>query len=173
MSDILEIEGKVWLFGDNISTDLLYPQVAFGQPIAEAAKLVFRANRPGWVDLVEPGDVIVAGMNFGMGSARPAAPLLKHLGISAVVGETLANLFFRNCINFALPAMSCPRIATIVTEGDTLRINFANGLVTNTSRGTTLHGQQLPSELLDVIADGGLIASLEARHLLQPERKAT
>ena len=87
----MRVEGRAWVFGDDISTDLLYPQVAYSLPIAEAAQLVFSAIRPGWADLVEPGDLVVGGENFGTGSSRPAVALLKR-GSVECGGTTLLVL---------------------------------------------------------------------------------
>ena len=95
------IQGRVWCVGDNIDTDLLLPIDVLQMARSERPKHVFRANRPGWVQQVKPGDILIGGKNFGMGSGRPAAQTMKDLGLSCVVADTLNGLFFRNCINFA------------------------------------------------------------------------
>jgi len=102
------LKGRVWIFGDNIDTDLMMPHGAFEKSVREQAQFVFKANRPGWVDLVKKGDIIVAGRNFGTGSSRPAALLFKTLGLEAIAAESVNGLFFKNCINFGLPAFNCP-----------------------------------------------------------------
>ncbi len=121
----------MWTFGDDISTDLLYPQTAYSLPLEEAAQLVFSANRPGWSAEVEPGDIIIGGRNFGMGSSRPAVALLRELGVAANLAESFANLYFRNCVNYALPAFGVPGVLAAVDEGDRVRIDFAVGTVDN------------------------------------------
>lgn len=162
----MRLEGRVWKFGDEISTDLLYPQVAYALPIEEAAKLVFRANRPGWSDLVEPGDVIVGGRSFGMGSSRPAVALLRELGIAAVVAEQFASIFFRNCVNYAMPALNCPGVTAFVDEGDTIRIDLETGVIENVESGVSIEARRLPPELLEIVEQGGVLKSLVARGLI-------
>ncbi len=163
------IEGRVWTFGHDISTDLLYPQSAYRLPVDEAATLVFEANRPGWSTLMRPGDIVVGGRNFGMGSGRPAPALLRRLGVAACLAESVGALFLRSCINFALPAMTCPGILGIVEEGHTIRIDLARGHVENLDTGAALACHPLPAELLSIIDEGGLISSLERRGLIGPE----
>ena len=162
------VEGRAWVFGDDINSDLLYPQAAFGLPLDEAVRYVFRANRPGWVDLVQPGDIIVGGRNFGMGSARTAGALLRRLGIAACAADSFASLFFRNGVNTGLPVLACPGIGSIVAEGDRLSFDFTTGSVRNISTGAEAQGVPLPSELLETLAGGGLLASLERRGLIAP-----
>ena len=160
------VEGRTWLFGDDISTDLLYPQVAYALPLAEAAKQVFSANRPGWSDEVKTGDIVVGGRNFGTGSSRPAVALLKQLGVGACLAESFTNLYMRNCVNFAMPGLPAPGILDIVEEGDVVRANLRTGLIENTRTGATLEAAPLPPELLEIIEAGGVMASLVSRGLV-------
>jgi 3-isopropylmalate/(R)-2-methylmalate dehydratase small subunit len=162
------VEGRAWVVGDDVSTDLLYPRVAYALPLEEAAKLVFRANRPGWSELVEEGDVIVGGRNFGMGSSRPAVALLRALGIAGTIAESFANLYFRNCVNFALPALAAPGILGLVEEGDRIRVDLASGTVENLRTGGRLEAPPFPPELLRIVEEGGVLASLERRGLIPP-----
>jgi 3-isopropylmalate/(R)-2-methylmalate dehydratase small subunit len=162
------VEGRAWVFGDDINSDLLYPQAAFGLPLDEAVRYVFRANRPGWVDLVQPGDIIVGGRNFGMGSARTAGALLRKLGIVACAADSFASLFFRNGINTGLPVLACPGVTGIVAEGDRISLDFTTGVVRKISTGAEAHGAPLPAELLETLAGGGVLASLERRGLIAP-----
>ncbi len=162
------VEGRVWTFGDDISTDLLYPQRAYALPLEEAAKLVFSANRPDWSSEVEPGDIIIGGTNFGMGSSRPAVALLRELGIAASLAESFANLYFRNCVNYALPAFAAPGVLSIVNEGETLRVDFAAGTIENVSTGAELTTDPLPVELLAIVESGGVLDSLTAQGYLPP-----
>lgn len=101
-------QGRVWVFdADNINTDLIMPSETFKKPLEEQLKLVFSASRTGWADEVREGDILVCGKNFGTGSSRPGAQLFKLLGIGALVAETINGLFYRNCVNYALPALEC------------------------------------------------------------------
>ena len=101
------------------------------------------------------GDILVAGRNFGAGSARPAAEVLRVLGIRALVAESINGLFFRNCVNYALPAIECPGILDAVNEGDIVRVNVGAGVVENTRSGKILEGSKMPPMLLDIIKAGG------------------
>src|SRR3712207_7568731 len=88
------------------------------KPLEEQPRYVFSANRPGWVDLVAEGDLIVAGRNFGTGSSRPAARVLALLGIGGVIAESINGLFFRNSVNYAFPVLECPGVLEAFEEGD-------------------------------------------------------
>jgi 3-isopropylmalate/(R)-2-methylmalate dehydratase small subunit len=100
--------GKVWKFGDDINTDLVIPNFAVLMPLEEQLQHCFSANRPGWVDEMEPGDVLVAGRNFGVGSARNIGAVFHALGISGVVADSFNGLGLRNCINSGLPSLRVP-----------------------------------------------------------------
>ncbi|BCJ86150.1 LeuD/DmdB family oxidoreductase small subunit [Effusibacillus dendaii] len=156
------VEGRTWVFSEpNINTDLIMPQTAFNKTVEEQVKLIFSANRPGWVDLVEPGDILVGGKNFGTGSSRPGAMLLKKLGIGGLIADSINGLFYRNCVNYALPVMECPGISGLVTEGDRLRIHFHEGTVTNLDTQKLITGQKVPQFLLGIIEAGGIIEQLK------------
>jgi 3-isopropylmalate/(R)-2-methylmalate dehydratase small subunit len=127
---------------------------------------VFEANRPGWVDDVHAGDVIVAGRNFGTGSSRPASRVLRDLGISAVLAESLNWLFFRNCVNYGLAALECPGVHEAFDEGDLAGFDLASGEVTNETRGTRLRGRPWVPELLELYEAGGIIPRLEQEGLI-------
>ena len=149
-------EGRAWIFAEaNLNTDLMMPNKGYALSLAERAKLIFATYRPGWADQVQTGDILVAGRNFGAGSSRPAAEILRVLGITAIVAETISGIFFRNCVNYALPAMECPGVLDAVNEGDIVRVNIAEGVLTNTRTGQTLHGAKMPPMLLDIIKAGG------------------
>jgi 3-isopropylmalate/(R)-2-methylmalate dehydratase small subunit len=107
-----------------------------------------------------------------MGSSRPAPLLLRRLGIAAVVAASLAPLFLRNCVNLALPALSCPDVLDAVDEGDRVAISFDTGAVENLADGRTAQGQALPAQLLEVVTQGGLLRSLERRGLVEPRKRA-
>jgi 3-isopropylmalate/(R)-2-methylmalate dehydratase small subunit len=157
----LRFEARVWKFGDNINTDLILPNAAFYLTPQEQLRYIFRANRPGWVDLVQPGDILVGGKNFGMGSSRPAARNLKNLGIACLVAESINGLFYRNCVNFAFPAMECSGVEGIFDEGDTADVDFDQGTVTNIDTGASLPARRIPRELLAIVEAGGIFDLLE------------
>lgn len=162
----MRLEGRAWVVGDDISTDLLYPQVAYNMQTDEAPMTVLSAIRPGWPAQVEKGDLLVGGRNFGMGSARPAALLLKRLGIAACVAESMSALFLRNCVNSGLPPVVCPDITEYVSEGDVLSLDLVSGTVENRTTGSVIQGQALPPFLTEILEAGGIIESLERRGYL-------
>ena len=153
--------GRVWTFGDDINTDLIMPQVAFPLPVEEQVQYVFRVNRPGWVEQVQEGDMIVGGRNFGTGSSRPGARLLRHLGITCLLAESINGLFYRNCVNFALAPLQCPGVAAAFEEGDTAEVDLVTGTVTNSRTGAVLQAEPLPELLREIITAGGMLARLE------------
>ena len=157
----MKFKARVWKFGDNINTDLILPIQAFYLTPQEQARYVFHANRPGWVDLVQPGDIIVGGKNFGMGSSRPAARSLKNLGLGCLVAHSINGLFFRNCVNFAFPAIECRGAFDAFSEGDIAEADFDAPTVRNLTTGNTLPAIALPLKLLDLLKAGGIYPLLE------------
>ena len=164
----MKFKARVWKFGDNINTDLMLPAQAFYLPPAEQLRYVFSANRPGWVDQMKPGDIIIGGKNFGMGSSRPAARSLKNLGIACLVAPSINGLFFRNCVNFAFPAVECPGVDDAFNEGEIAEVDFDTGAVRNATRGTTLKGRPMPPRLLELVKAGGIYPLLEKEGLIAP-----
>ena len=162
----MKIQGKTWTFGDHINTDLILPGPVMLMPYDEQPRHVFAANRPGWVDQVGAGDVLIAGRNFGTGSGRPAARSLKVLGLSCLVAESINGLFFRNCVNYGFPAMECPGVSEAFGEGDVAEIDFAAFTVRNVRTGQTLQGRSFPDMLLKIIEAGGIYPLMEAEGLL-------
>ena len=160
--------GKVWCVGDDVDTDLILPGSVIPLRRMERPAHMFEANRPGWAQEVEPGDILVAGANFGMGSSRPASQVMKDLGLACLLAEGINGLFFRNCVNFALPALEIKGISKAFTEGDTAEVDFAAGTVINTSTGTELSGPSWPEFAMKIYRSGGIIASLEDADLLEP-----
>jgi 3-isopropylmalate/(R)-2-methylmalate dehydratase small subunit len=161
--DMITYTGKVWRFGDNINTDMMMPHAARTLPEAEQKKLVFESIRPGWSGRVTQGDIIVGGRNFGTGSSRPAAKLLRQLGIAAIVAETVNGLFLRNCVNYGLMALSCAGVAAAFEEGDVAEVNVEEATIRNVDRGHSLTMQHLPEQLVRLASAGGI------RPLLQRE----
>ncbi len=158
MADVLS--GKVWKFGDDINTDLVIPNFAVLMTKDEQLEHVFSANRPGWKDEVQPGDVLIAGRNFGVGSARPIGDMFVGLGVSAVVAESFNGLGLRNCINVGLPSLPCPGILAVFDEGDVAELDWKSGAVRNVTKDTTLQGNPIPEVLQKIVIAGGVEAVL-------------
>lgn len=159
---------RVWCVDDDIDTDLILPVGYLHIPLSERPKHVFQANRPGWAQQVKPGDILIAGRNFGMGSGRPAALVMKDLGLACLIAESINGLFFRNCVNFALPALQIPGVRATFQEGDEAEVHFKLGLVRNLRTGAQLQGKPWPEVLLRTLRAGGLVERLEAEGLLHP-----
>jgi 3-isopropylmalate/(R)-2-methylmalate dehydratase small subunit len=164
--------GRVWKFGDNINTDLMLPGPYLFRSEAEQARAVFQANRPGWVDEVGPGDVIVGGLNFGMGSSRPAARSLRNVGLGFLLAETINGLFFRNCVNHGFRAFECPGVTAAFEEDDTAELSVESWQVRNSRTGATLAVTPVPEMLLSIMQGGGLLPLLEKRGLIAPRVSA-
>ena len=158
------IKGKVWQFDDNISTDFLMPGFARGETPQEKAAFCMRANRPEFAREVKPGDVIVAGRNFGYGSSRPATRNLKTLGVSCVIAEYFGRIFFRNSINMGFPVLYCKGIHDAFKEGDTLQANFQTGKVENLTSGKVLQADPLPEIAIRILNAGGVVALLREEY---------
>jgi 3-isopropylmalate/(R)-2-methylmalate dehydratase small subunit len=158
-----KVKGKVWKFGDNIDTDVIIPTVYSKLPMDEMKKHVLDRIRPEFPGKVKPGDVIVAGINFGCGSSRESAPAaLKALGVSAVVAESFARIFFRNAIAIGLPVITCPQVSSSFVDGDELKLDVTTAEVTNVTKGKKLQAQPLPMEMLEVLSKGGIVPLLKA-----------
>ena len=165
----MHFDARTWKFGDNINTDLILPGHAMMKPFDEQPRYTFSANRPGWVDEMRAGDIIIAGKNFGMGSSRPAARSFKILGVACVIAESINGLFFRNSINYAFPAMACPGVMALFNEGDTAQVNFNDGSVRNVTSGKSLQAKALPAKLLDLLQAGGIYPLLEQQGIIDPQ----
>jgi 3-isopropylmalate/(R)-2-methylmalate dehydratase small subunit len=162
------ITGKTWKFGDDINTDLILPAPFMYLPKEQQAKHVFEANRPGWVDIVKRGDVIVGGRNFGTGSSRPAPLALNALGIGCLIADSINPLFFRNCVSFGLPALECAGVSAVFQEGDIAAISLSEASVHNMRTGQTLAGLSIPEALLKLMQRGGIFPLLESEGLIGP-----
>ena len=164
----MELEGTCWRFEANINTDLILPSRCYYLPPEEQIRYVFSANRPGWVDEMAAGDIIVAEQNFGMGSSRPAARNLRLLGVGCLVAESINGLFYRNCINFGFPALECPGVTDAFSEGDTAAVSFDDFSVRNLTTGQSLQAQPIPNALLRILKAGGIYPLLEKEGLIAP-----
>ncbi len=150
------IIGRVWKFGDSIDTDLIIP----GKYLRTREMKIFAAHAmegvdPEFAKKVKPGDIIVAGTNFGYGSSREQAPLaLKHAGVSCIIAKSFARIFFRNAINIGLPLLEAD---IDCQEGDIIRVDLLKGEVVVPQKGI-FTGNKLPDFLLEILTDGGLVA---------------
>jgi len=149
-------KGRVWIFGDEINTDLIFPHAAFRLTPEEQIKYVFSDNRPGWAELVTPGDIIIAGKNFGTGSSRPGALLLKRLGLGGIVAESYNGLFFRNCISYGFAALQCADAVSMFMEGDIAIIDLLEGSVINERTGEKRRGAALSQSVVNIVYAGGI-----------------
>lgn len=161
------MSGRAFVFGDDIDTDVLAPGRYMIGSIEELAQHCLEAIDPQFAKDVRPGDVVVAGRNFGMGSSREqAAQALKVLGVAAVIAKSFGGIFYRNALNLGLPVVVCAE-ADAISAGDHLSIDLAGGKVVNETSGRTLPGEPLPQFLLDMLDDGGLVPHLEKRFARQ------
>ena len=161
--------GRVWKFGDLINTDMIMPSAAFRLPKNEQHTLCFEAIRPGWANEVRPGDILVAGENYGMGSSRPIGEVLRGCGIVAVIAESINGLAMRNCVNSSIPAINCPGVAALFEEGDTARVDFLAGRIENVTRKKSLEVAPLAPLLAEIVAAGGVIPMLVKEGYIHPE----
>jgi len=153
------LQGKVWKFGDHIDTDLIIAAryLNTSEP-SELAKHVMEDADPEFVRKMTPGDMIVAGVNFGSGSSREHAPIaLKAAGVAAVIAPTFARIFYRNAFNMGLPIFELPEAGEIA-EGDTVRIDMAEGEIINETQGKTYRFTPIPAFMQELVDAGGLIA---------------
>lgn len=155
--------GRAWVFGPDIDTDALAPGQYMKAPLAELARHCLEAVDPDFAANVRPGDVVVGGKNFGMGSSREqAAEALRHLGVAAVIAPSFAGIFFRNALNLGLLAVVCPEAERIVA-GQRVAVDARAGEVRLPDTGLTLAAEPLPEFLLEMVEMGGLVPALEAR----------
>ena len=157
------IRGKVWKFGDNVSTDLMAPGFAFDASWAERKKIILQ-NHPRFTQEAKPGDIIVAGRNWGCGSSREHAPAnLKRLGLGCVLAESFGRIYFRNSVALAFPSLACPGVSEAFDEGDELELELETARVRNLSNGKELQGEPFSKDMLDIIAKGGIMTALQEK----------
>lgn len=151
-------KGKAIRFGDDISTDLIIPgrYMHLRSNLPELAKHALEDADPNFISRVKPDDFVVAGRNFGLGSSREhAAIVIKRNGVSAVIAKSVARIFFRNAINNGLPVMLTD--TDNISDGDELEVDLSSGTVTNVTTGGTLTFSPLPSVMVQILNEGGLI----------------
>ncbi len=153
------MKGQVWKFGSNVNTDEIIPaRYLNSSDPAELARHCMEDLDADFMKKFHPGEIIVAGENFGCGSSREHAPLaLKAAGVAAVVAASFARIFFRNAINIGLPIVECPAAAAATDQGDALDLDLARGAVKNLTKNLSWPVAPFPKEMQDIIAAGGLM----------------
>jgi 3-isopropylmalate/(R)-2-methylmalate dehydratase small subunit len=162
--------GRVWRLGDNVNTDQIIPgRYNVTTDRAHLARYCLCEHRPNFVTGVAPGDVLVAGRNFGCGSSREHAPVaLKATGITAVVAATFARIFYRNAINIGLPVLVCPQAAAALEEGSEVAIDTTAGTITDRATGMVYQAEPLPEFVQRIVAAGGIVALIREQGRLVP-----
>ncbi len=158
------LTGRAFKFGDDISTDHIIPgryaHLRSNLPVLAAH--VMEDADPSFAGRVKPGDFIVAGSNFGLGSSREHAPLvIKMAGVSAVLAKTVARIFFRNAINLGLPILLCD--TDRIADGDQLEVDLTSGTIRDLTNGESLTSGRIPQAMLDILNDGGLLPYINKR----------
>ena len=152
-------KGHVFKYGDNVDTDVIIPaRYLNSSDPKELATHCMEDIDKDFVKKVKAGDIIVANKNFGCGSSREHAPIaIKASGVSCVIAETFARIFYRNAINIGLPIIECPEAAKAIEAGDEVEIDFDSGVITNKTKNQTYQGQAFPPFMQKIIAAGGLV----------------
>lgn len=161
ISDIMK--GKAWKFGDDVDTDLILPgRYLVLKNEKDLAACVMEGLDPDFAKRVKPGDIVVGGKNFGCGSSREHAPIaIKGAGISAVVAESFARIFYRNSINIGLPLIEIKDISRHVSEGDEIEIDMKNDTLKDLTTGEEFEIKGLPEFMVEILDEGGLIPYLK------------
>ncbi|MDM8000494.1 MAG: 3-isopropylmalate dehydratase small subunit [Dehalococcoidia bacterium] len=170
----MKLKGKVHKYGANVDTDAIVPARHLNlSEAADLAKHCMEDLDADFVKKVRPGDIIVAGTNFGSGSSREHAPLaIKGCGISAVVAKSFARIFYRNAMNIGLPIVECPEAVDGTRPGEILEIDLDSGVITNVTRKRTYRSKPFPPFMVELIRDGGLIEHTKKR-LAKTKRRAS
>lgn len=155
----MKANGIVFKYGDNVDTDVIIPaRYLNSSDPAELAQHCMEDIDKEFVHKVNKGDIIVANKNFGCGSSREHAPIaIKAAGVSCVIAETFARIFYRNAINIGLPIIECPEAAVAIETGDEVEIDFDSGMIYDKTKGTEYKGQAFPPFMQNIIESEGLI----------------
>ena len=159
----MNTKGTVFKHPDNVDTDVIIPARYLNTADAkELAKHCMEDIDADYVNRVKPGDVMVAGWNFGCGSSREHAPLvIKTCGTGCVIAKSFARIFYRNAINIGLPILECEAAAEEIQAGDTVSVDFDTGVITDHTTGRTYQAEPFPEFIQNIIKKGGLLASLK------------
>lgn len=155
----MKANGKVFKYGDNVDTDVIIPaRYLNSSDPAELATHCMEDIDTGFVNKVNKGDIIVARKNFGCGSSREHAPIaIKASGVSCVIAETFARIFYRNSINIGLPIIECPEASEKIADGDEVEVDFDSGIITDKTTGASFKGQPFPEFMQKIIQAEGLV----------------
>jgi len=155
------IKAQAWVFGNDIDTDQIVPGQYLTSPVEEQSEHAFEAISPGFAKKFKKGEALVAGSNFGCGSSRESAPeVLKHLGVSAVIAESFARIFFRNAIAIGLPALVCPGVTEKVRQGEEVEVDLEKATVARVAAEEVLEGVPLNEIMLEALRKGGIMKIL-------------
>ena len=159
----MKTRGHVFKYPDNVDTDVIIPARYLNTSNAqELAKHCMEDIDTGFVKNVKPGDVMVAGWNFGCGSSREHAPLvIKTCGTGCVIAKSFARIFYRNAINIGLPILECEEAAEAISAGDEVSVDFDTGVITDITTGKSWQAEPFPEFIQNIIQKGGLLASLK------------
>ncbi|HIV80681.1 MAG TPA: 3-isopropylmalate dehydratase small subunit [Candidatus Avanaerovorax faecigallinarum] len=161
----MDAKGRVHKYQDNVDTDVIIPARYLNtKDHAELASHCMEDIDPDFVKNVKPGDIIVAGENFGCGSPREHAPIaIKASGVSCVIATTFARIFYRNAINIGLPILECPEASKGIEDGDQVEVDFSKGEIRNVTKNETYTAAPFPEFIRGIINAGGLMASIKER----------
>ena len=161
----MNAHGTIHKYGDHVDTDVIIPARYLNtQSHRELASHCMEDIDKSFITKVKEGDIMVAGWNFGCGSSREHAPIaIKASGISCVIAKTFARIFYRNAINIGLAILECPAASDGIADGDEVSIDFDTGVITNVTKNETYQAEPFPPFIKDMIAQGGLMASLKAK----------
>lgn len=159
----MKASGTVFKYGDNVDTDVIIPaRYLNSSDPAELAMHCMEDIDPDFIHRVHKGDIIVAEKNFGCGSSREHAPIaIKAAGVSCVIAETFARIFYRNAINIGLPILECEEAAEEISAGDKVKVDFGTGEIIDITTGKSYRAQPFPPFIQNIIRCGGLLASLK------------
>ena len=159
----MNTQGTVFKYPDNVDTDVIIPARYLNTADAkELAKHCMEDIDKSFVNRVHPGDIMVAGWNFGCGSSREHAPLvIKTCGTGCVIAKSFARIFYRNAINIGLPILECEAAAEEIQAGDEVSVDFDTGVITDVTTGKTYRAEPFPAFIQNIIKKGGLLASLK------------
>ena len=158
-----KVQGRVHKYGDDVNTDVIIPARYLNiHDMDELSTHCMEDIDPDFVEKARPGDIIVAEDNFGCGSSREHAPVvIKQRGISCVIANTFARIFYRNAINIGLPILECPEAGKAIKDGDEVSVDFATGVISDLTTGETFQAAPFPEFIQEIIDKGGLLASIK------------
>ena len=161
----MNAKGTVHKYGDHVDTDVIIPaRYLATQDPKELASHCMEDIDKDFIHKVHEGDIMVAGANFGCGSSREHAPIaIKAAGVSCVIAASFARIFYRNAINIGLAILECPAASAAIEAGDTVSVDFDTGVITDETKGETFQAEPFPEFIKDIMAKGGLMASLKAK----------